>query len=401
VSLIRPPVESCISVEPLNFMSAKPSRYFGIDVLRGGAALLILFRHMPLPEEIGALADAARFLSAVGWVGVDLFFVISGFLISQILFREINQSGRINLPRFWFRRGCKIWPSYFVFYGIGMASVAVVDPNITALDLGKYWPNLLFIQNYFPDTMRWRHSWSLAVEEQFYIALPILLTGWLILRAKGRSTTGDCFVPGLLMLCAIVLCGRSAVALGGADWEKIYYPTHLRIDALAWGVLLGYLTQYRAAWLGTQLPKLKYAVIISVVPFVLALYQNSIETSPAIFWSVGFSVLSIWFLWAVALAVVPPDAVASSGRPWYHWLIRPLAWLGIYSYTIYLAHAIVFKLPGMTEFRGWFYRMVNIGSWSDSVLFIGLSIILGWLGARLLEQPILRWRDINYPASKP
>lgn len=375
-------------------------RYYWIDVLRGVAALLILFRHAPRPEEAGWLADSARIVSAVGWIGVDLFFVVSGFLISRILFREIDQTGGINLTRFWFRRGCKIWPSYFVFYGIGMASVVLGDPGVPVYSLGKYWPNLLFIQNYFPDGMRWRHSWSLAVEEQFYITLPLLLVVCLMLRARRLGAPGDFILPGLLMLCFLAPVARAAVVSGGGDWEAIYYPTHLRIDALAWGVLLGYLVHYRTAWLVAQLARIERAASLSVGPLVVAVYLNSLESSP-MFWAAGFTLLSICFFWMVAVAALPSVGAARSQWTWFYGLTRVFAWVGLYSYTIYLAHAIVFKLPHMGEFRGWFYRMADIGLWSDFVLFIGLSILLGWLGAKLLEQPILRWRDRTYPVLKP
>ncbi|RXK55721.1 acyltransferase [Oleiharenicola lentus] len=381
-------------------MSAPAVRYYGIDVLRGVAALLILFRHVPRPEEVGWLADTVRFVSAVGWIGVDLFFVVSGFLISRILFREIDQTGRINPGRFWFRRGCKIWPSYFVFYSIGMASVVLGDPSAPVHSQGKYWPNLLFIQNYFPDDMRWRHSWSLAVEEQFYIILPLLLMLCLMSRARRLGEASNLFLPGLLTLCFLAPVARAVVISSGGDWEAIYYPTHLRIDALAWGVLLGYFVHYRTAWCVAQLAKLKGAAGFSVVPLVAVVYLNPIETS-SMFWAAGFTLLSICFFGMVAVAALPHDRSEGPQWTWFHRLTRVFAWVGVYSYTIYLAHAIVFKLPNMSEFRGWFYRMADIGTWSDFLLFIGLSILLGWLGAKLLEQPILRWRDRTYPVLKP
>src|ERR1043166_5890812 len=96
--------------------SVEQKRIHSLDFLRGLAVLLVLFRHLPNDNTSGVL----HFIQAIGWTGVDLFFVLSGFLISGLLFTEFNRTGKLDVKRFWLRRGMKIWPSYFLTYGLAM-----------------------------------------------------------------------------------------------------------------------------------------------------------------------------------------------------------------------------------------------------------------------------------------
>src|SRR5688572_1965232 len=98
-------------------VTAPANRLFALDVLRGVAVLLVLVWHWP-----GRSGSMGPFylVSKVGWVGVDLFFVLSGFLISGLLYKEWDRCGRLNLRRFWLRRGFKIWPAYFAAFGGAM-----------------------------------------------------------------------------------------------------------------------------------------------------------------------------------------------------------------------------------------------------------------------------------------
>src|SRR5262245_3425534 len=132
-------------------------RLHNLDVLRGIAVLLVLFRHLPTKADLslGGLEAVVDALYRVGWCGVDLFFVLSGFLIFGLLFKEFNGDGRLNVPRFWVRRGLKIWPSYLGAYGLmvilngAQALWRGEESRLRALRAGLL-PNLFFVQNYFP-----------------------------------------------------------------------------------------------------------------------------------------------------------------------------------------------------------------------------------------------------------
>ena len=148
-----------------------------IQGLRAVAVLLVALGHAGVPFLQG------------GFVGVDVFFVLSGFLISSLLFKEYARHGGLDLKRFWARRAFKIWPSYFAAYGLMTA--CVLAGFLRAHDTAKarealtnVIPNVLFIQNYVPEPARWLHSWSIAVEEHFYFFWPLVV--WLL---RGRPAT--------------------------------------------------------------------------------------------------------------------------------------------------------------------------------------------------------------------
>ncbi|MCW1916485.1 acyltransferase [Luteolibacter sp. GHJ8] len=143
-------------------------RFNQIDILRAIAVLLVLGRHMSsCPPEVNmAVHKMTEAWIRGGWIGVDLFFVLSGFLVSGLLFREHDRSGRIDAKRFLIRRGFKIYPPFWLLI---LATVVLGALRGRGLEWEKIWAELLFVQNYFPGI--WVHTWSLAVEEHFYLLL--------------------------------------------------------------------------------------------------------------------------------------------------------------------------------------------------------------------------------------
>lgn len=136
----------------------------GLDVLRGLAVLLVLGRHgREMPADLPAgVRDFFSLWLQMGWVGVDLFFVLSGFLVSGLLMREHASYGRINALRFVVRRGFKIYP---LFWCLITATALVRPVRDEPLPAGQLLAELFFVQNYFDGL--WNHTWSLAVEEHF------------------------------------------------------------------------------------------------------------------------------------------------------------------------------------------------------------------------------------------
>ena len=148
------------------------SRSLRLDLLRALAVFLVLGRHMhPLSQQLPEFFQVlSRLWQRAGWMGVDLFFVVSGFLVSGLIFSEYRQHRALNLWRFYARRGLKIYPAFYLL---------LLSTVIVTVQKGKQlkWPALLseifFVQNYRPGL--WNHTWSLAVEEHFYLLLPLLL----------------------------------------------------------------------------------------------------------------------------------------------------------------------------------------------------------------------------------
>jgi peptidoglycan/LPS O-acetylase OafA/YrhL len=351
-------------------------RIHSLDFLRGLAVLLVLFRHLPNEATSGPL----HFAQAIGWTGVDLFFVLSGFLISGLLFTEFNRTGKLDVKRFWLRRGMKIWPSYFLTYGLAMLATAIWTGDFSIL-LSRI-PNYIFVQNYMDPAIRWTHSWSIAIEEHFYFGLPLLL---LYLVAKKFKT-----LPGIaLIVCAGVLLERVLLyASTNLKWANFYYPSHLRIDSLAFGVLLGYLYYYRRELfmkIARFWPHFIAASSLIVLAYVFPLEQSAFS------YTIGFTIFYLMFGGLVVAARVHPS-FGSSGPQ------RLLSWMGIYSYTIYLAHSVVYELPGSANVR--LAIISKFGIAGDQLTFFVASIVLGVIISHLIERPFLRLRAKWLPVTR-
>ena len=146
--------------------SATAARITGLDLLRFIAVMLVLFRHLHPPADgFSGWGRILELLQNGGWVGVDIFFVLSGFLVSRLLFSEFKRRGDFFLGRFLVRRAFKIYPAFWVLIAVTVAvRLFRSHPDLSSRNLVN---ELLFIQNY--GFGLWGHTWSLAVEEHFYL----------------------------------------------------------------------------------------------------------------------------------------------------------------------------------------------------------------------------------------
>ena len=404
---VRPLSGSRVADRPADLPArsvADPShRLFALDVLRGAAVILVIVRHWPgFPVGLGPF----RYVSEVGWTGVDLFFVLSGFLISGLLFKEWDRTGSIDLRRFWLRRGFKIWPAYFAAFGVAMTLRCV--PILRDRGIGgvvaewkNFLPSVLFVQNYFPQDRRWPYTWSVAVEEHFYLVLPILLLALGRVRARDQGPNAQAtrlaadppfpFLPAVVLLvCTVALLLRVLAVRASAGWRDVYYPTHLRADALAFGVMIGYWHRYFPVRFGhvcRMWPLLLAAVLLSLL--VPALYPL---TTSGVTITVGFTLLYLAYGGLVALAARYPGF----GRS-----VAPMRWaaaIGRYSYTIYLAHGAMEILPRYGRSIALAGRLGGV--WAQRALFVGLAAIGGVALAWLVERPALRLRERWLPARR-
>jgi peptidoglycan/LPS O-acetylase OafA/YrhL len=213
-------------------LSAPPTRLVQLDFLRGAAILLVFGRHPSFwPDNAGRMRGIADFWYNFGWTGVDLFFVLSGFLVGGLLLGEVRERGNANVSRFIFRRAFKIWPSYYALVLISIVLKAVEYGWRTSFTL--YWPNLLHVQNDFGGGLL-THTWSLAVEEHFYLALPLLIFFLGSFGERGRKIN-------LLPLIAISVMVSCLALRCIVNWNRPFdtythmFPTH---ESTAW--LLGW-----------------------------------------------------------------------------------------------------------------------------------------------------------------
>ncbi len=381
-------------------------RIFSLDVLRGLAAMLVLFRHAPadLVPASSVAEDVYQFLHRIGWSGVDLFFVLSGFLVGKLLIDELEQTGRIRVARFWIRRSFKIWPSYFAAYGTAFLLQCLRDYYFGSFSLLRerilgVWPNIFFVQNY-ASCERWPHSWSIAVEEHFYLVLPLILIflAWRAVAPDGKNMFYRRMFTAMAFIGFVTLMLRLWNDARGADYGINYYQSHLRADALFSGVGL-----YLLFRTNTMSHRHGRWWLISAV-IVLSLTFNLLNRYPlkdytfAASW--GFTLLYVGYGALVYAAACRPDA-GRHGPMLVRMVCRTMAWVGVYSYTIYLAHAILFAIPGFESGRKYIILLLSRGeesvSWmlvfADRFIFMALSIIGGVILSRLVERPCLRLRS--------
>jgi peptidoglycan/LPS O-acetylase OafA/YrhL len=391
------------------------ARWVYLDVLRAVAILLVLGPHTPfrLPEESGGriLFEAWRH---IGWVGVDLFFVLSGFLIGGLLFAEQRKHGAIRFGRFFIRRTFKIWPSYLVFLAAAFAwDVRAGSGSFTSRlrdSAHAIWPYLIHVQNYYsPLVERIGHAWSLAVEEHFYVLLPLLL--FLMGRwAAKRSAAPFHGLPWICLLLAMTCLGLRFYFWQGEeqfDEFKNHWPTHLQIDSLFFGVTLAYGVHFarpriealrRWCWL------ILIASVACFAPFTWVFGKSTFACT------IGYTLLAVGSMGLVLVAwfaSVPPvdRKPLPSGPPGIvrragNLVVNLLAMIGARSYSIYLWHMpftvpVVLKLQthlGFWESR-WHYAMMM-------AIYTVVAVGFGSIMYALIEAPGVMLRDRWFP-SKP
>ena len=233
-----------------------PGSLPALDGLRGFACAAIVFFHATVFSGVFLARDpdaglrALRFLGNAMWTGVDIFFVLSGFLIGRILIRDLERSGHVGWRRFYLRRCFRIFPAYYFVLSVILFVLARFDlPNYASYLAftgagsreavrGRAWANYLYLSNYLAPTranvMTW--GWSLCVEEHFYLLLPTALA--LIFRARGEALRA-----GLLVALTLLPVAARAVAYAtapGGD-RSFHYYSHTRFDQLLVGVVVAYL----------------------------------------------------------------------------------------------------------------------------------------------------------------
>ena len=203
----------------------REGRRLDLDVVRGLAIVLALGWHFSGERTGTVVLDALTWPGrSFGWAGVDLFFVLSGFLLGRLVLHEQARTGRFDGRRFTARRLLKLWPVLYVF----LAVQALAGPEPWT---GYLWQNALHVQNYAGTSLS--HLWSLAVEEHYYLALAVLFP--LLARRRGS--------PRLLAAILVaVLVGALALRIWGATAGvsdvRLQWRRHFRVDSITAGVLL-------------------------------------------------------------------------------------------------------------------------------------------------------------------
>jgi peptidoglycan/LPS O-acetylase OafA/YrhL len=327
----------------------------------------------------------ARIWFQIGRSGVDLFFVLSGFLVAGLLFADHRAHGTIHLRSFYARRGLKIWPAYYLYLGF----LAVLFIRVAA-PWAEFLPFVVHFQNYAPTTEKYApHLWSLALEEHFYLLLPLVLAA----TKRHWSLRGfACGTAAVLVLCATlrVLAGRAEPT-----------DTHLRLDGLTIGVFLAYLYHFhgthfwrlaRPWWL--LIPAGAALVFVALFPGALAAAAPA-RVTIAIRLSLVYIGYGAILLGALSLARDPGWAwIFASKVP------RAMADIGQYSYSIYLWHLeFGFRFTSLVIASGLLVTNVLWLDWvTHTLVYSAFACVGGTMAARCVEFPVLALRERWVPS---
>lgn len=384
--------------------SPAKARVLQLDFLRGIAILLVIAGHRVLSSEgAGPFRPFVNCLYRIGWSGVDLFFVLSGFLIGGLLFKEVYTRGSLDVGRFIVRRLFKIWPSYYVYLallalGIAFTSLPLIDYAGAPRSLI---PNLLHIQNY--TGARRSHTWSLSVEEHFYLFLPLLLLAVLPRRRSEISSIPAIpIVAGIVMVSCLalrVLTFKLHGRLPDDQFNVTYlYPTHLRIDSLFFGVLLAYLNQFHPHILAPVRRNPLVAILLGLA-LVSPMVLFQLTRVPFVY-TFGFTVLYLGYGAILMGLVYTPLQSGKIGQALQSLPGRAVAFIGFYSYPIYLWHVDGARMPmdWMVK-QGLFNPVPGPLRWLIVlILYTALATLVGVIMGRLVEKPALAVRDRLFPA---
>lgn len=347
--------------------------------------MLVLGRHIPALPDSAAGQFVFLTWNRGGWVGVDLFFVLSGFLVSGLLFTEYKARGRLGVGRFYLRRGWKIYPPFFVLIA---ATVLMRLREGIPVPAGPLAAELLFLQSYLPGF--WNHTWSLAVEEHFYLLLPLTLT--LMLRWNRHSPTP---LRPIFSLAAGVAVLVLAFRLVNAYLRPSYghythlFASHLRLDSLFFGVAISYAYHFHSSGFDRLFTRRRRFLILAGTLLLTPAFVFPLETTPFIY-TIGLTIFAIgsgMMLVGILLAQIPHSR-----------FVTVLATLGSYSYSIYLWHMFVVAW-GIPLVEGTFD--VDLDPRSRIAMYFVGSFGLGIAMAKVVEVPALRIRDRWFPSRSP
>ncbi|TNP11819.1 MULTISPECIES: acyltransferase family protein [Bacillus cereus group] len=350
----------------------KNSRYMvGLDSLRGLAILGVILYHINFNWMPG------------GFLGVTVFFVLSGYLITDILAMEWKRNKRIDLKKFWLSRARRLLPGMLVMLVITLAWITIFHSSLLEKMRGDSLAALFYVSNWwyiyhklsyfdnFNQISPLNHFWSLAVEEQFYVVWPFIISlGLYYIKKQSRM---------ILLICLGAFASALAMAIlyePGVDPSRIYYGTDTRAFSLLIGAVLA------LVWPSNRLankiiPKARF--ILDVVGgialiIILVMFWKTNQYDPFLYKG-GMVLLSIATALLVANLAHPASRIAQFLR------FRPLRWVGIRSYGVYLWHYPILTLTT---------PKVNAGDFSiiRAILQFLLIILIAQISWKFIEKPI-------------
>ena len=376
-------------------MTTSKSRNPGLDTLRACAIALVFMYHY---EVFVSRAPTFGWLGEIGWVGVDLFFVLSGYLIANQLFAGMARGQSLSLPRFYARRALRTLPVFWLV----LAAFVLFPAAMGGRPPPPWWRFLTFTQNIGlqPGTA-FSHAWSLCVEEQFYLVLPAVLAAgvWI---ARGRATLTRAHgwaLMGALVAVGVVArsllwqtYGRPADGRGDGYMSWVYFDTLCRFDEFIPGVAVAMLKNFhrptwdrlmaRGGWLGAV------GALAVVTMLTLAyLYYDIPNYGWGFFMTAfGYSLIALAFSILVAAALSPTARVL-------RWHIPGADKLALWSYSTYLSH------KPLAWFIAQQLKPLGVSDGARLAIITLACVAMGGLLYKLVEAPFMALRDRLVPSN--
>jgi len=346
-------------------MESEKARIQNLDLLRASAILLVVIYHSVQMDFTGYSINV---YTKVGQYGVDLFFVLSGYLIGGLYWNELKKTGHVKKNRFILRRILRTIPPYLI--ALAFSYLAVMFARGEKFDFGF----ILFLQNYYTEIPYFLVSWSLCIEEHFYLILPFVL---LFLHNKKEST----ILIVLFLIATIPLLLRCLTV----DYKNVsefgYYvtATHFRFEGLILGVFASYISINHSS-IAIKTGKWSTFYMIVTLIFILSIPFISNE----MMYYFGFTVLaSLFFILVLSSSnSEKPFKFADSS------LIKKIA---LSSYSIYLTHALVIHIGKKV---GQMFSFNNMMTW---ILTIAMIFTVGYIFYLMIEKKALYFRDKLVP----
>jgi len=340
-------------------MKVRSGRVPSLDGLRALSIGLVLLSHLIGTSGFFVPQAVGRFFS-LGELGVRVFFVISGFLITSLLLEEMESEGKISLIRFYFRRTMRILPPYFTLIVVVMLLEAV---GLISLAPKDKLHALTYTSNYYPERSWYLgHTWSLAVEEQFYLLWPALL-----LLAGKRRGLAVAFV--LLFACPLIRLGLWRMNPQAAG------EVGTRFEGICDSIAIGCLLAGCGAWLKQQVvyQRIMDSKLFFVVP-LMVLGASALHDRPRIDFVFGFTIMNVGIALCIDWCITN-----HKGRIGSILNAKPIAFVGVISYSIYLWQQIFLNRSSSSVFARFPISIV-------------LAIAAAMLSYYIIERPSLKLR---------
>jgi peptidoglycan/LPS O-acetylase OafA/YrhL len=365
----------------MNLKSPSRDRLAGLDTLRALAIVVVMIFHLQ-----GRLPDGFKPIGRFGWMGVDLFFVLSGYLIGSQLLKPVRDGREVSLLGFYRKRAYRILPLYLVVLALYVFWPAWREET----GLSPVWEFLTFTENFFVDywnNQAFSHVWSLCVEEHFYLLLPMIV----LLLAKRPavwktvSVLAFFFALGLGMRSyeyfhVLLPMGRGAEHFSTEYIERIYYPTYTRLDGLLAGVALALVRVLRPRWWERILRHANWLLLggVGLTVCVLWIFKDRFGPVGTL---IGFPLMAI----AMALLV----AAGADTRCWFGRMRLPGTKLvATLAFSLYLTHKEVAHLDEL-----YLPGVMGGANWRSALLIAASCLVVASAFYFVVERPFLVLRD--------